>query len=70
MESFDNQQHIQDFVRNQIEIANKKIINPFMAIDIYNESNQFLFIYLNGSENPPVYEAEYYERQMKTGLSL
>jgi len=32
-----------------------------MAIDIYNESDQFLFIYLNGSENPPVYEAEYYE---------
>ena len=61
MGSCDTQQQMQELVRNQIDIANKEITSPFMVIDIYNESDQFLFIYLNGSDNPTVYEAEYYE---------
>jgi hypothetical protein len=57
---FESQQEMQEYVRSQLELTNKVITNPFMVIDVYNAPSQFLFVYLNAGDNPPVYEASYY----------
>lgn len=58
---FDNQQQMQDFVRSEMSEENKSISRPFFAIDVYNSGDQFIFIYLDEGDNPPIYEAHYYD---------
>ena len=50
---------VQEFVRTKLKDFNQQFQRPFIAIDIYNSSDQFLFVYLDEGHNPPVYEAEY-----------
>ena len=59
----DNQQELQDYVRSKMINKNKSINRPFYVIDIYNATDQFVFVYLDEGENPSVYEAHYYDDQ-------
>lgn len=55
----DSQQELQEFVRSNLLEEGKSISRPFYVIDIYNAYDQFLFIYLDEGDNPPIYEATY-----------
>ncbi len=52
-------QQLQNYVRNKLIKKNKTISRPFYVIDIYNAPDQFIFVYLDEGDNPPVYEAHY-----------
>ena len=56
---FDTQQEMQDDVREHMASQSRVISRPFYAIDVYNQGDQFLFIYLDEGEDPPVYEGLY-----------
>jgi hypothetical protein len=60
----DSQQEMQEEVRERLAKAHQEITRPFMAIDVYNVADQFVFIYLDEGDNPPVYEATYHFRNM------
>ncbi|OYQ47155.1 hypothetical protein CHU92_01170 [Flavobacterium cyanobacteriorum] len=55
----DTQEELQLFVRGNIDYYNKSIVRPFYVFDIYNAREQFLFIYLDEGDNPPIYAAQY-----------
>ncbi len=57
----ESQQELQNFVRSMMNDENKTISRPFFAIDIYNAYDQFIFVYLDEGDNPPVYGAQYEE---------
>jgi hypothetical protein len=54
----ENQQELQDFVREDIEDSNKVITRPFYAIDVYG-GYSFIFVYLDEGNDPPVYSASF-----------
>lgn len=54
---YDTQQEMQEISREKLLEFNKKIIRPFFVIDVYNSSEQFLFVYLDEGDNPYVYQA-------------
>lgn len=56
----DNQQELQEFVLENLGEYNKVISRPFYVIDVYNSSDQFLFVYLDEGDDPIVYEAHYF----------
>lgn len=58
---YDTQEELQEYVRNELEEVDKVITRPFYVIDIYNGNDQFLFIYLDESDDPKVYEGYYYK---------
>ncbi|WP_207536468.1 hypothetical protein [Desertivirga arenae] len=55
----ESQEELQKFVRENLRDDVRKIDRPFFAIDVYNTFDQFLFVYLDEGEDPPVYEAHY-----------
>ena len=57
----ESQEELQQFVRGELNYYNKIITRAFFVIDVYNAADQFLLVYLDEGENPPVYEASYYE---------
>ena len=57
--TFDTQQELQEDVRRIMALEARVISRPFYAIDVYNQGDQFLFIYLDGGEDPQVYEGLY-----------
>jgi hypothetical protein len=59
----ESQQETQEFVKETMDLfgGGKQISRPFYAIDVYNGNDQFLFVYLDEGEDPPVYEAIYYK---------
>jgi len=59
----ESQQDLQEYVRGKMLSKGKTIVRPFYVIDIYNGSDQFLFVYLDEGNDPGVYEAHYYEGQ-------
>ena len=56
----ENQNEMQEWVREQMTEMNKTITRPFYAIDLYG-GDQFLFIYLDEGDNPDIYQASAYE---------
>jgi hypothetical protein len=54
-----SQQEMQDFVRAEMLDEGRSITRPFYVIDVYNALDQFLFVYLDEGDNPPVREAHY-----------
>lgn len=50
-----NQQEIQEWVREDMVEMNRIISRPFYAFDLYSG---FLFIYLDEGDNPDIYEAQ------------
>lgn len=52
---FNTQQEMQEYVRGRMVKYNRTITRPFFAIDIYNASEIFLFVYLDEGPNPTVY---------------
>lgn len=59
---YDTQQDLQESVRTYMSEESRVIDRPFFAIDIYNHSDQFLFVYLDEGVNPAVYEGFYEDR--------
>jgi len=58
----DSPAEMQQAVRRWLIRTNRSISGPFYAIDTYNGTGQFLFVYLNeGHEDPVVYEAVLYD---------
>ncbi|RZK50974.1 MAG: hypothetical protein EOO87_18800 [Pedobacter sp.] len=55
----ETQSELQEFVRENMAEENRVISRPFYAVDVYNAFDQFLFIYLDDGDNPPLYEAYY-----------
>jgi len=55
----DNQQEMQEWVREHMRDNNRSINRPFFAFDIYG-GGTFLFIYLDEGDNPKVFEASPY----------
>lgn len=56
----EDQNDMQEWVREQMTEMNKIISRPFYAIDLYG-GDQFLFIYLDEGDNPDIYQASAYE---------
>lgn len=54
---YDTQQEMQEISRKKLLEFNKNIVRPFFVIDVYNSSEQFLFVYLDEGDNPYVYQA-------------
>ena len=54
-----NMESVQEIVREDLALANKVISRPFLAIDIYNMFDQFVFVFLDEGDDPPVYEGYY-----------
>ena len=50
---------MQEDVRRIMALENQSILRPFYAVDLYNQGYQFLFIYLDEGEDPPVYKGLY-----------
>ncbi|MFD2581068.1 hypothetical protein ACFSR6_01105 [Pedobacter vanadiisoli] len=57
--TFDTKQELQEDVRRIMSIQGRIISRPFYAVDVYNQGDQFLFIYLDEGEDPLVYEGLY-----------
>lgn len=57
----ESQEELQEYVREYLDETNKTITRPFFVIDVYNAGDQFLLVYLDEGDDPPVYEASYYE---------
>lgn len=55
----ENQQELQEWVREDMIENGRTISRPFYAFDVYGGS-QFLFIYLDEGDNPEIYEAHPY----------
>lgn len=58
----DSQQELQDAVRDYMAEYCRIINRPFFAIDVYNHSDQFLFVYLDEGDDPAVHEGHYFSR--------
>ncbi|MEZ2337822.1 hypothetical protein AB6735_19395 [Mucilaginibacter sp. RCC_168] len=58
----DSQEEMQEDGRKWLVKHNKTINRPFFVIDVYNGSNQFLFVYLDEGDDPLVYEAVLYDK--------
>jgi hypothetical protein len=54
---YDTQQELQEASRKKLLKYDKDITRPFFVIDIYNASEQFLYVYLDEGDNPFVYQA-------------
>jgi len=55
---YDTQDEMQTAARKWLLEYKRHINDPFYVIDVYNGTDQFLFVYLNeGREDPTVYEA-------------
>lgn len=57
----ESQQELQESVRQRLLSKGRLISRNFYVIDIYNWGDQFLFIYLDEGDDPPVYEGHYYD---------
>jgi hypothetical protein len=57
---YNTQEKMQEFVRRRITATNRVINRPFFAVDTYNGSDQFIFVYLDEGDNPPTYEGHFY----------
>lgn len=57
-----SQQELQESVRSDMSDYKRIINRPFFAIDVYNDGDQFLFVYLDEGHNPAVYEGHYFSR--------
>ncbi|GGE98680.1 hypothetical protein [Flavobacterium limi] len=55
----DSQQEIQEWIREHMGDNNRSINRPFYAFDVWGGLN-FLFIYLDEGDNPPVFQAQPY----------
>ncbi|MEN2401076.1 hypothetical protein GKZ90_0014915 [Flavobacterium sp. MC2016-06] len=55
--SSDNQEELQTDVREWLSNFNRSIARPFFAIDAHNPGEQFLYVYLDESDDPTVYQA-------------
>lgn len=60
---------LQQFVRDMMIKRLREIKRPFMVIDVYNASDQFLFVYLDDGEDPTVHEM-YYEYAIPKSVTL
>jgi len=60
-----SQHELQEFVRENLREENKSISCPFFAVDVYNAYDQFLFVYLDEGDDPPVYEALYFDEMIR-----
>jgi hypothetical protein len=56
----DSPLEMQESSRDYLAHSGKTIDRPFYVIDVFNENDQFLFVYLDESEDPVVYEAILY----------
>jgi len=59
MGTFKTHQEMQEYVRVKLVSEDLSISRPFFVIDVYNTTDQFLFVYLDEGDNPAVYEAVY-----------
>ncbi len=60
---YETQQELQDFVRGRLLKEHHPITRPYFVIELRKQSFEFLFVYLDEGNNPPVYKAHYdYER--------
>jgi len=59
---YENQNELQVSVREYMAEENRVITRPFFAIDVYNDGDQFVFVYLDDGDDPAVYEGHYYDR--------
>ena len=59
---YHNHHELQQSVRNYMEEEDRIIDRPFFAIDVYNDGDQFIFVYLDDGDDPTVYEGHYYDR--------
>ena len=66
----DSQQEMQEDVRERWAEERHEFTRPFMVIDVYNFTDQFLFIYLDEGDDPPVYSALYDDRIREIQPSL
>ena len=57
----ETQQELQEFVREIMLEENRVITRPFYVIDVYNAGDQFLFVYLDEGDNPPVFIGHYWD---------
>nr|WP_067053125.1 hypothetical protein [Mucilaginibacter sp. L294] len=58
---YNDQAEMQDSSREYLQDRNIIINRPFFVIDVYNRSDQFLFVYTDENEaNPLVYEVFYH----------
>jgi len=64
----DSPLEIQASSRNYLALSGKTIDRPFYVIDVFNENDQFLFVYLDESEDPVVYEAILYLNSTDTWI--
>ena len=56
---YETQQELQEFVRGKLLKEHHPMPRPFFVIEICKANFQFLFIYLDEGNNPPVYKAHY-----------
>ena len=54
-----NMESVQRIVWGNLARESKVMPRPFLAIDIYNMLDQFLFVFLDEGDDPPVYEGYY-----------
>ncbi len=62
----ETQKELQEFVRTEMQDEGREMARPFYVIDIYNASDQFLFVYLDEGDDPAVYEGHYYDSMHRT----
>lgn len=65
----DTQEELQLSVREDISYFNRVISRPFYVFDVYNPTDNFLFIYLDEGDNPPVRVAQY-EKDYANWISI
>lgn len=58
----ENQQELQESVRQDLLDNERTISRPFYAIDVYS-TYSFLFIYLDEGDNPTIYQASPYSEK-------
>ena len=54
--SFDTQQELQEYVREDLHDEGWDFSRPFYIVDAYNLGDQFLFVYLDEEDDPTIYE--------------
>lgn len=59
---YDSQEDMQIAAREWLVKFSKNISRPFFVIDVYNATDQFLYVYLDEGDNPYVYQAYLPER--------
>ena len=62
---YETQQELQDFVRERLLKEHHPITRPYFVIELRKQSFEFLFVYLDEGNNPPVYKAHYDNERLR-----